>query len=53
MEGELARNGRKLSPLGRKLLDARRRIERSGVPLLDEKQIAKEKAERRGGVPNR
>jgi hypothetical protein len=42
-----------LSPLGKKLLEARRRIEESGIPLLNDEELEQEKAERRGGVENR
>jgi hypothetical protein len=53
IEEQVARSERKLSPLGRRLLDARRRIEQSGVPLLDDCGLEREKAERRGGVDRR
>ena len=41
---------RTLTPLGEKLLDARRLIERSGIPLLDREELDRERAERRGGT---
>lgn len=36
------------TPLGRKLVRLRKRIERSGVPLLDWDDLEREIAERRG-----
>jgi len=42
---------KKISPLGRKLQALRREIEESGLPLLSDKEIAKERNERRGDVP--
>jgi hypothetical protein len=53
IEEQVARGERKLSPLGRRLLEARRRIEQSGVPLLDDRELEGEKADRRGGVDHR
>ncbi len=41
---------KKISPLGRKLAALRREIEESGIPLLSDKEIAKELGERRGGA---
>ncbi len=46
----VARGELTLSPLGRKILEARRRIEQSGIPLLDEDELVRERAERRGGI---
>jgi hypothetical protein len=53
IEEQVARGERTLSPLGRQLLEARRRIEQSGVPLLDDCELEREKSERRGGVDQR
>jgi hypothetical protein len=39
-----------LSPLGMKLVAARKRIEESGIPLLTDEELELEKAERRAGV---
>lgn len=39
-----------LSEMGRKMLAARRRVEQSGILLLDEEGVLRERAERRGGV---
>jgi hypothetical protein len=50
---EVASGKRTLTPLGKKLLEARRRIEESGIPLLNDEELEQEKAERRGGVENR
>jgi hypothetical protein len=50
---EVASGKLTLSPLGQKLLEARRRIEESGIPLLNDEELEQEKAERRGGVENR
>ncbi len=41
---------KKISPLGRKLALLRREIEESGIPLLSDKEIAKERDTRRGGA---
>ncbi len=53
IDEQVARGERTLTPLGKKLLDARRRIEQSGIPLLDDAELDREKAERRGGVEDR
>jgi len=50
IEEQVVRGERTLTPLGRKLLEARRRIEQSGIPLLADAELEREKAERRGGV---
>jgi hypothetical protein len=47
---EVARGERALSPLGQRLLEARRRIEDAGIPLLDDDALEREKAERQGGI---
>jgi hypothetical protein len=41
---------KKISSLGRKLETLRREIEESGIPLLSDKEIAKEHDARRGGA---
>ena len=48
IDEQVARGERTLTPLGRKLLEARRRIEQSGIPLLADAELEREKAERRG-----
>jgi hypothetical protein len=47
---EVASGKRVLTPLGKKLLEARRRIEESGIPLLNEEELELEKIERKLGV---
>jgi hypothetical protein len=47
---KVARGELTLSPLGAKLVAARRRIEESGIPLLNDEELELEKAERRAGV---
>ena len=42
-----------ISPLSKKLLEARRRIEQSGIPLLSREKLDRERAERRGVVESR
>lgn len=51
IEEQVVRGERTLTPLGRKLLDARRRIEQSGIPLLTDAELEQEKAEP-AGVPD-
>jgi hypothetical protein len=53
IEEQVARGERTLTPLGKRLLDARRRIEQSDIPLLSDAELEREKAERRGGVEQR
>jgi hypothetical protein len=53
IEDQAVRGERLLTPLGARLLAARRRIEKSGIPLLNDDQLEQEKAERRGGVEHR
>jgi hypothetical protein len=53
IDEEVASGKRTLTPLGKKLLEARRAIEASGIPLLNDEELEQEKAERRGGVENR
>jgi hypothetical protein len=50
IDAQVARGERTLTALGKKLLEARRRIEQSNIPLLDDAELDREKAERRGGV---
>src|SRR4030088_708993 len=50
IDEQVARGDRTLTPLGKKLLEARRRIEQSCIPLLSDEELDREKAERRGGV---
>jgi hypothetical protein len=52
VDEQVARSQRHLTDLGKRLLESRRRIEDSGVPLLNRQQLDCERAERRGGVPN-
>ncbi len=52
IEEQVVRGERTLTRLGMKLLEARRRIEQSGIPLLTDVALEREKAERRGGVPD-
>jgi hypothetical protein len=53
LEDQAARGERLLTPLGARLLAARRRIEQSGITLLNDDELEQEKAERRGGVEHR
>ena len=48
VDEQVSHNNRRLTPLGRQLLEARRKIEDSGVPLLSQEQLERERAERRG-----
>ena len=50
IEEQVVRGERTLTPLGRKLLEARRRLEQSKIPLLTDAELEREKAERRGGL---
>lgn len=50
VEQRARQTGRGISPLGHKLLEARRTIERSGLALLNEEELERERAERRGGL---
>lgn len=47
LEDQAARGERRLTPLGSRLLAARRRIDQSGIPLLNDDELEQEKAERR------
>ena len=53
VDEQIQRGERSLTPLGKKLLEARRRIERSGIPLLSREELDRERAERRGGIESR
>lgn len=53
IDEQVARGERVLTPLGKALLEARRRIEQNGTPLLNDEELEREKVERRGGVDNR
>jgi hypothetical protein len=50
---EVRRGERILTPLGKNLLEARRRIEESGIPLLNREELDRERNERRGGIESR
>lgn len=50
IDEQVARGERRLTDLGKRLLEARRRIEQSGIPLLNREELDRERAERRGGV---
>jgi hypothetical protein len=50
IDEEVASGKLTLSPLGKKLLEARRAIEASDIPLLTDEELELEKAERRAGV---
>jgi hypothetical protein len=50
IDEEVARGKRVLTPLGKKLLEARRAIEASDIPLLTDEELEQEKIERRLGV---
>lgn len=52
IDEQVARGQRQLTDLGKRLLESRRRIEESGVALLNRRELDCERAERRGGVPN-
>ncbi len=51
MDEQVARGQRQLTDLGKRLLESRRRIEHSGITLLNRQELDYERAERRGGVP--
>ncbi|MFL6463432.1 MAG: hypothetical protein ACJ73N_03365 [Bryobacteraceae bacterium] len=53
IDEQIAHGERTLSPLGKKLLEAHRRIEQSGIPLLSREKLDRERAERRGVVESR
>ena len=53
VDEQVRRGERILTPLGKKLLEARRRIEQSGIPLLSREELDHERAECRGGVESR
>jgi hypothetical protein len=46
IDAQVARGERTLTPMGKELLEARRCIERSGIPLLGDEQLDEEKATR-------
>jgi hypothetical protein len=50
IDEEVASGKRVLTPLGKKMLEGRRAIEASDIPLLTEEELELEKAERRAGV---
>ena len=50
VDEQVTRGERTLTPLGRALLEARREIEQSGIPLLNRQELDQERTERRGGV---
>jgi hypothetical protein len=50
LEQEVADGKLVLSEMGKRMLAARRRIEQSGVPLLDREELDQERASRRGTV---
>jgi hypothetical protein len=52
VDEQVAHSQRRLTSLGRRLLEARRRIEQSGAALLNAEQIEQERAERRGNEPS-
>ena len=52
VDAEIVRSHRTLTPLGSQLLEARRKIEQAGIPLLTREQLERERADRAGGVPN-
>ncbi len=52
VDEQVARGERQLTDLGKRLLESRRRIESSGVALLNRQELDCERAERRGGVRN-
>lgn len=49
VDREVAAGRMVLSEMGKRLLEARRRIEQSGIPLLNREELDRERAERRGG----
>ena len=50
LEQEVAEGKLVLSEMGKCMLAARRRIEQSGVPLLDRDELDQERAARRGAA---
>ncbi len=53
IDAQVARGERKLTRMGKQLLEARRCIERSQIPLLSDEELDEEKAEGRGGIQYR
>ena len=53
IEEQVARGERTLSPLGRQLLEARRRIEQSGLPLLTTASLSAKSLSAEAGVDQR
>jgi hypothetical protein len=50
IDARVAKGERQLTELGKLLLESRRRIEHSGIAMLNRQQLDSERAERRGGV---
>lgn len=50
IEQEIGEGKIELSEMGKRMLAARRRIEQSGVPLLDREELDRERATRRGAA---
>ena len=50
IEQEIGEGKLELSEMGKRMLAARRRIERSGIPLLDREELDHERAIRRGAA---
>ena len=46
VDAQVAHQSRKLTPLGRQLLEARRLIEQAGIPLLNLEEIGRERSAR-------
>jgi hypothetical protein len=50
LDEQMARGELQLTDLGKRLLESRRRIEQSGVKLLNRQELDRERIERRGGI---
>jgi hypothetical protein len=50
LDEQMTRGELQLTDLGKRLLESRRRIEQSGVKLLNRQELDRERIERRGGV---
>jgi hypothetical protein len=53
IDEQMSRGQCQLTGLGKRLLESRRRIEQSGMKLLNRRELDRERAERRGGIARR
>lgn len=50
IDEQVATGIRRLTPMGKQLLESRRQLQKAGVPLLSREELDRERAERRGGI---